>query len=582
MNPLKVNVTDLATCSTITPEMFSTNPSKVSIPEINACLEYAKINNTSIVARGVYIINESIELDSVRWVGGKITGTGSILITNSTLEGCDIDRVSLEIKGGCCTIANNKIHNQTTVAALLIKDISEPGRINCVYNEFYDCNYAILQQGTGDFKMLSGIMSFNTFHDTRGDAIELNVINSHYSQGLSIEGNIISNVDGAGPNWGIGIGISGKGPYGIDNPDTNYASNFTIKGNHITACRQCIHTELCRSFSITDNICYPDITKSVDSGIISGAVVSYGCKDFVIRGLNGDPLLPSTRFLVIDWGNNDGSYAGPPLNFTIQDINTLNGNVEISTAGSDNWLNTTIVENIRCNTLMWRGLPSASVFRNIYSLAIDCIGQHSDGEGSGGGVFTRHQYIYSQWVNVSCLNEPNVNTSITKMFVDKLIEAGNNFPLYTSSDNGNNRGPQLSPTIEQYLLPDSSFPQGREFSKGSILWKPDGGYFVVRIGGASITGTNEIIRPVQAGSSYIQTANYDWSLASHSKSAGTQIIINGAGENGGDLITTISRATYVLNGRYTIDIQPGIVTTVNTTTRISAANPIDYKEVNLP
>jgi hypothetical protein len=570
---------DLSTAPVISPEAFATDPTNITIQDINACLAFASENNVTIMGRGNYVLTESIALNSVRWIGGRFSGSGTIYLTDSTIENIDISGPHIEIKGGGCSLISNKIHEQTSTAALLIRDLQSTTRLNCVNNEFYNCNYAILQQGTGSYYLVSGAISFNSFHDTAGDAIELNVVNGHYEQGLTIEGNIIANIDGAGPNWGIGIGVSGITPYDVNAPDENYAANFTVKDNFISGCRQCIHMELCRDFSVTNNICYPDSSRSTGSGIISGACVTYGCKRFSVNGLTGEPVPPSSRFLVLDWGNNSGVYAGPPTFFTIKNVDSVSGNIEVSTSGGDGWENTTIVESIRCNALYWRGLPPVSVFRNIYCRSLDCIGRHSDGEGSGGGIYTRQSFTCTHWVDVLCLDEPAVNASVTKMYVDKLVETGNNFSVAMVSESGGHRGPLMTAPAEVYLLQDDNFPSGREFSQGSQLWKLNGGYYRVTKSGASITGT-ELIQSVAVGQTYIQTANYDWSQTGHLKNAGTRLIIPGAGANGNDLLTTITNGTYVRDGRYTLDIEPAIDTAVAGTIAIHAAYPVEYSEIN--
>lgn len=578
MNYATRNGTDITTNAVISPEMFAKDPLNVTLDDVKTCLNYARDKNTTIIARGNYVLTGSIVMQSVRWMGGRFSGNGRIYLSETTIEGVDIDGPCLEIKGGTCSLINNKIYNQTGTAALLIRDLQSSTRLSCINNEFHNCNYAILQQGTGSYYLVSGVISLNTFHDLAGDAIELNVVNGHYEQGLLIESNIIANLEGKGKNWGIGIGISGKAPYGINTPDEHYAANFTVKDNYISGCRQCIHTELCRDFSIINNTCHPAASKSIDSGFVSGAYVAYGCKRFVINGITGEPIASSPRFIVVDWGNNGGTYAGPPTFFTIKNIDTLAGNIEISTSGGENWGNTTIVESIRCNTFYWRGLPPVSVFRNIYCTTLDCIGRHSDGEGSGGGVYTRLSFTCTHWVNVLCLNEPDAHASVTKMFVDKVIETGNNFPVAMVSESGGHRGPVMAVPPEVYLLPDDNFPSGREFCLRAQLWKLSGGYFRVTTAGAFITG-NELIQPVQAGADYIQTANYNWSQPNHLKHAGTRIVIRGAGKNGSDLITTITKGTYALNGKYTLGISPAIQTTLTSPTPIRAAYPVEFSEV---
>jgi hypothetical protein len=125
------------------------------------------------------------------------------------------------------------------------------------------------------------------------------------------------------------------------------------------------------------------------------------------------------------------------------------------------------------------------------------------------------------------------------------------------------------------IMARGNYTLTESITMNSVRWI--GGKFSA---GANITGT-ELIQPVAAGLSYIQTANYDWSQSSHLKNAGTRLIIPGAGENGSDLLTTITNGTYVRGGGYTLDIEPAIQTTLTTTTAIHAAYPVEYSEINL-
>lgn len=566
----------------ITPEMFMNGSQTVTVDVIKRCADYAKISGLPVVANGVYALTDNITLDSISWVGGMFTGSSTITIfaTELHLENAKINGPVLQMIGGDCRISNNTFYNQTSTAAFLIKALTKPGSILCTSNEFYNCNYAILQQGTGE-PVLYGRYSGNNIHDIHGDGIELNVVNNHYVNGLIIEDNIISNVNGTDTFWGIGIGVAGKGPYGVDAADSQYVANFTIRGNRISGCRQCIHTELCRDFTIEGNECYPDTSKSTNSGLYFAAFASYGCKNFTVDGLSGEPVGTAKRFILIDWGVNSGQYAGPPRDFTVRNINTLNGDIEITTAGANDWSNTTVLENIRCNKLKWRGLPASSVFRNIFTKNIDCIGQHAYGEGSGGGIYTRSHYTYTNWSNVVCLTDVYQYVSISKMYIDRIDESGNNFYVVTDSESAGRRGPTLFNVNEQYQLADDNFPGGREFAKGTVLWKLSGGYFLVTAAGAYIrdSGTYaDKIKATNVGQTFIQSNMLNWASGYGTKSSGTDIIIPGAGVAGGDLKAKIIRATYVKNDSYTVDIDTPIVTATPENTIIRAAKPVSYIE----
>ncbi|MBL5924706.1 phage tail-collar fiber domain-containing protein [Enterobacter asburiae] len=649
----------------ITPEMFFDVSDDMN-DRIQACADYAKASGFPVLATGVYPLTRSVSFDSVRWRGGTFTttdGAVSVKLTSSDIEGVTFDMVYVGMLGGKCRIRKNKLRNQTYTSAVFIQLTSE-GHIDCTFNEFTNCNYAILHQGGNLARplMRSGFYSFNTIRDIRGDGIELNVVNGQYLSGLRIEGNIIDGVnsdtgrsrllsmvdatddeisplaepwacaawsDGSpviglaplserapladteteeaapvmpagamalaaplatqlptsGAFWGIGIGIAGAGPYDLNADDSKYAANFSIRGNFISRCRQCIHVEMGRDFTIRDNELYPDTTVSTGSGLTAAAVALYGCKRFTVDGLAGEPV-GGARFLFVEWGvnivNGYAMYASPSRDFTVRNITSRTGTIEISTAGSDDWTNSTDVQNIRCNLFKWRGLPPDSSFRNISASVIDVIGRHAWNEGSGGDVYMRKGYTYSAWNNVSCITDYASNISFAKMYCERIDQAGNNFLVPAAEDGAGHRGPLLTPVAEHYVLPDNEFPGGREFSAGTVLFKKDGGYFLVVAAGALIpdTGTYaDKIKATVAGQNYIQSNMNQWVKGKTAKCAGTRIVIPGAGAGGADLVTTISRSEHTINGAYGVEINPPIQTATPENIIIRALYPVQYTEV---
>lgn len=574
----------------VTPEMFLVTGDYASdSAAINACAEYARANGLSVLGSAVYTVTEDIQLTGVSWRGGTFKGTGEekIICVDSEIERVEFDSAYLHIMGGKCRITRNEFHGQTSTAALFIQGMTSQGQIEVSNNEFHHCNFAILQQGTGEI-MLSGRYKDNYIHDIYGDGIELNVVNGHYPQGLVIEGNIVDNVDSAlsnedsTPNWGIGIGIAGKGPYGIDIDDGMYVSGFTIRGNKITGCRQCIHTEICRDFVLVDNECHPDVSKSADAGLYLAAYASYGCKSFTIDGMSGEPVGNAKRFILLDWGVNSGVYDAPPRDFVVRNVTTQTGDIDIATAGANNWTNSTILENIRCNILQWRGLPPVSVFRNIFCNTLDCIGQHAFGEGSGGGTYSRSHYTYTNWSNVICLNDVYSSVSISKMFVERCDQSGNNFIVPLAEDASGHRGARLFRVVEQYLLEDDVFPGGRYFEKGTVLWKASGaGGFKVTVAGTYIKTsgtTTDKIKATAVGDTFIRANGIAWADGQGAKTSGTRLRIPGAGAGGADLITTIIRSPYVVDSVWTVDIAPPIATATAENIQIFAAEPVEYVE----
>ncbi|ROP62580.1 parallel beta helix pectate lyase-like protein [Enterobacter sp. BIGb0383] len=568
----------------LTPEMFkATTASDTEM--IQACADAAKARQLPVIATGVYHLAGAVTLDSLQWRGGTFNGPGAIAATILSCHIFDmtLNGVYLHMLGGDCRVRNNVFKNQKFTAAFFISGMTTSGTLDCTDNEFTACYFGILQQASGE-KMRYARFSCNNIHDIRGDGIELNVVNSHYADGLIVEGNRIHNVDGtgAGQFWGIGIGIAGAGPYGVNADDSQYVANFIIRNNRISACRQCIHVEMGRDFVISDNYCNPDSTKSIGSGLYVAGVAVYGSKRFTVENITGEPSGTVNRFILLDWGVNNNTYAGPPQNFSLRNIATMNGDIEIATSGANDWTNSTIVANCRCQIFKWRGLPSSSVFSTIYARQIDCIGQHAASEGPGGGKYARSHYTYSNWNNVICLDDVNINVSVSKMYCDRIDESGNNFFVPADEEAPGRRGARLKRNIEQYLLEDDLFPGGREFPQGTVLYKKSGGYFLVTTAGAYIKTTGTYVEHIKAtavGQTYIQSNMIVWSAGYGTKSAGCRIIIPGAGGGGADLRATIIRATYVLNGAYTIDIDTPILTATADMTIISAAYPVEFVEV---
>lgn len=112
------------------------------------------------------------------------------------------------------------------------------------------------------------------------------------------------------------IGITGKNPYGTDTPDGNHVARSSMHGSIISKCRQCIYTELCRSFSSIDNVCSSGATKPANISLRVGAYIAYDCKRFTVDALNDEPSNSVKRFVQINWITNEGAWAGPSIDFT--------------------------------------------------------------------------------------------------------------------------------------------------------------------------------------------------------------------------------------------------------------------------
>lgn len=573
----------------ITPEQFGAKGDGVTddTTALINTVAYASSNNIQVRADKNYKFSSSVAMSGVRWFGGTFTGTGGTMIStiNCWFENTRFDKCYVKMLGGDCRFYRNTFSNATATAAFLMQAMTSEGTLDFCENEMFGCKYAILQQGTGE-RMTYGRYASNYIHDIVGDAIELNVVQAHYAEGLIIENNQIANVDasGQGANWGIGIGVAGSGPYGVDIPDTQYVRNFRITGNRIYNCRQCLHVEVGKHFLIQDNEVYPNTAVSTGTGLTTCGLALYGCQSFEVDGLTGyllnDPSV-STRMVFIDWGVNSGTYAGPPINFTIKNLDIPESSIEITTSGSDAWENITRVSNVNCLNFKWRGLPSSSTFSDIRCRSMDFIGQHGSGEGSGGGFYTRSQYTYMSWIGCTILDAWKTNAAFSKIYTDRCDQSGNNFGVPTAVDGTGHRGPVLTTISEQYFTNYDEFPGGRDFPTGTIIHRASGGKHVVTVGGAFFS-TNDRLKETVAGQTYLQSNQLNWASNTYAKAAGTKIIVPGAGAGGADLQTTIIRATYVQNSVYTIDIADPIQTPTAENIVLRAANPVTYVTVNNP
>lgn len=570
----------------ITPEQFGAKGDGTTddTTSIQACSTYAGTNNIPVIASGTYLISSTITMSNVQWSGGTFLCTGNTQISVSAVifKNITFNKVFVKMTGagGDSKFYFNKWMNQTATAAFLIQTLTTNATVDLCFNEFTNCNYAVLQQGSGAVTTWSRY-SYNHFHEIKGDAIELNVVNGHYANGLTISHNNIENIDATGPNWGIGIGVAGSGPYGVTAADSQYAQNFIISNNRVYNVRQCIHVEVGKNFEIKNNETFPSDLVSVNAGLATAGVAIYGSQNFIIDGLYGRNLSTPDRIVFITWGVNSGIYAGPPINFSVKNIDCVNDYCAIYTGCSNDFTNETQVKNVAVAKFTFMGLPSSSIFNNIKSPIFTVIGQHLSTDGFGGGIYTRTKYTYTNWSNCVCISDYITNNvSITKMYVDRIDQNNNNFFVSTDIDGAGHRGPVVTPITEQYLLSSDVFPGGRYFNRGTVLYKPTTGKYIVTTAGAYID-SRDYIQATTIGQTYIQSANLNWASDAYGKQASTSITIPGAGASGADLVTYIVRSTYVLNNYYTIDIADPIQTATASGLTIKATTPVAYSTIDL-
>lgn len=569
----------------VTPEQFGAVGDGVvdDTAAITRLAQYASTNNIQVQSDKTYRFTGALTFSGLRWAGGRFVGNGGTMIsvTGCSFRNTTFDKCYVKMLGGDCRFYFNVFRDATSTAAFLMQAMTTEGTLDFSFNEMYGCKYAVLQQGTGEI-MKFARYTYNYIHDIKGDAIELNVINKHHPQGLIIDNNHIANVDasGQGANWGIGIGVAGSGPYGVDIPDTQYVRNFSITNNRIYNCRQCLHVEVGKNFIMKNNEVYPSTAVSTGTGLTTCGVGLYGCQNFTLDGLDGyllnDPSV-TRRMVFIDWGVNSGTYAGPPINFTIRNLNIPECNIEITTSGADAWENSTYVGNVNCFNFKWRGLPSSATFEVIRCKGMDFIGRHASGQGSGGGFYTRSKYTYMKWANCTVLGADGlpVDVDFANIYTDRCDQIGNNFYVASLADATGRRGPLLVPIVEQYFVTYEEFPGGRDFTQGTLIFHPSGSYHVVTVGGAFFSA-NEDLKATVTGQTYLQSNRLNWASNNYAKAAGTKITIPGAGVGGADLQTTITRATYTSNSLYTIDIADPIVTGTEQGTKLLATHPATY------
>lgn len=558
---------------------------------VTAMVAYAKTNKKAILAWGWELTLEtSVYIDGVEWYGGAFNQSGGnryMYLSNSTFRWTTFTGVCTRHYGGRLIITDSAWVNNTNTAAMLIQALPIDGTIDILDSDFRGCKYGILQQGTGALITRARFARLN-FNDLTGDAIECNVVNRHYKAGgLTIEDINIDNINNTdnSPNWGIGIGVAGQGPYGANASDDQYVSGIIIRNVKMRRVRQCIHFELCRDFKVENVEVYPDASVSNGTLLASGGVVCYGSKDFIIDGVRGEMVNGATRFIYFGWGVNAGVYAAPCRDFTLRNVRTHTGLVDIPVSAKDDWTNTVTVEDVECDTFKYRGLVSRLRLADIRCNKFDGIGDYEAGQGEAGGAMKRWAWCSAEILNINSLDANGVaNGSFGQVGFDHVTTYGCNFDVVQHSKTNGNRGVTLLNAGNIYIADNDLFPQGKEFVKGDIILKKTGGLFVVETGGSYIEA-NDFIRATTVGSKTIQCAadsgvSQPWATRAF-KSAGLQLTIPGAGAGGADLKTTVIRAPYQ-NGAWTtpfyLDIADPIQTATPDNTALVSTNPVVYSE----
>jgi hypothetical protein len=113
-------------------------------------------------------------------------------------------------------------------------------------------------------------------------------------------------------NWGIGIGIAGKGPYSLDQKDSDFASDIIVRNMYATKTRQCIHFEVSRNFIVENVEVYPDSNVSLNAGLTFSGLAFYGCRD-LSEGCKVSLSETVKESLYVAWGQTTASILHPAV-----------------------------------------------------------------------------------------------------------------------------------------------------------------------------------------------------------------------------------------------------------------------------
>lgn len=600
---------------------FTNNTAYASIAAaVQACFDYAKANAKTVDARGwVGSVNSTVTMDGIEVVGGTWNGTADIRLYNATFRDFKASTVRVAYWGGNVRIADYEFTgapSNSKVASILFQGNIAGGSYVIENGVHRNGKFGILQQGTGE-AINNGVIRNIAMMDMLGDGIEMNVINKHYDGGLLIDNIYLENLDGTTApiplsNWGIGIGIAGQGPFGWDAAETQYAKNVKISNVHAPrGVRQVVHFEVAKNCVAENIYANPDLTVSTGTGLSAAGVITYGCKDMVIDGVYGEPIVGSTgtdphsiRIVMCEWGANQAGAGGTPgaacpsFNMTLRNIYTKTGRVYAGIGSDDDNTNVYNIENMHCYTLTMFGVATILNMTNVTGVVFDCIGDDSIGGTSSNGLYPRKKTILNM-VNVNFYGPGNTEGALySRARYSDISTLNSNVRAVPYTNIQGNVGVILSPVNRMYSLPNNlatltgaEFPTGKEFCEGTVLFKTDGsgGFFLVTGFGAYIPddGNNFKVRAAAAGQTYLEQnltpagtqASTSW-LYHKPISAGTRLQVPGAGAGGAALTVTVTRAPYQVDNNIgnpvRIDITPPLVTAIPAGTQLAATYPVTY------
>lgn len=600
---------------------FTNNTGYASISAaVQACFDYAAANGKVVDARGwVGSITGTVTMTNIEVVGGTWNGTGDLRVANSTFRDFLVTTMRVAPWGGLVRILNGEINGKPSinkVASIIIRDQPTEANIEIDGVVFRNGLYGILQQGGGAL-VKSGVFRNLMFFDMGGDAIELNVVPQHYDDGCVIENIYMDNIDSTdvapiqNSNWGIGIGVAGSAPYGIDAPDSTYAKNITVRNIHGSRVRQVVHFEKVRDSVIENVHANPDQRVSNGAGLIVSTVLCYGSRRITIDGVQGEPVVTGStqakdvRVVMLEWGANPQVGAvGPTHDVVLRNVTTRTGRVYaqvgVEKAG---YHNRYTMDGIDCYTLSVTGIATELNMSNVRCHVFDCRADDSNGGSSSNGYQAEGMSIL-RMVNVQA-NDDNghAGQGWSRCGYSHVESIGSNVHarLYPRRGIDGGIGVRLATSNMTYIIPTgetmnyenwdgNAFPTGREFIEGDLVLRNDGKFYTVTTSGAYIPDDdNASIKETSVGNMYVESNtvyngnkySLPWFYVTP-YTPGTRITIPGAGAGGADLNTWITTppentSTGVPSSPVRMGIAHPIATVVPAGTRIRATVPVAFR-----
>lgn len=607
----------------VTPFDFVGREEYTSVSQaIQAMFDYAKANGKIVNAYGWSgTLESTVNPNGITIMGGTWKGTADFRLTDTLIEGAVVNNLRIMHYGGDVRIRDCLFDGKPTtskVASVMMQGVPvDNSTIEVSDSEFRNGLYGILQQGTGS-TVVSGVYRNLSFYDMGGDGIELNVVQRHYDNGCLIDGIFLDNIDSTGQapinpsNWGIGIGVAGQSPYGIDTPDSNFAKNVTIRNVYANKVRQIVHFEMVRD-SVVENI-HGDPNQNVSngSGLTVATVLFYGSRRCSIDGVYGEPVVTGStlaqdvRVIMLEWGTNAGVGArGPCHDMAIRNVYSKTGRfyagIGTEKAGATN---TYYIENVNVAKFSLFGVATELNMSNVHCRIFDCVGDDSAGGTASNGYLATGRTIL-RMVNV---NATDVNgygdQGWSRCAYSHIESVGSNVFArpYPRQGIDGGIGAKMTASNHTYIIPSpadmnatgiwdgNAFPTGREFMEGDLVVRNDGKIFVVTASGAYIPAIDEFKIKATTVGSFSIASNFPlggnngdmvW-IYKTPLSPGCRIVIPGAGEGGGALSTWITRGPYRVNvndptSEIRIDIAHAIQTATPAGTQLAAAKVVSFR-----